>query len=142
MPEIVYEVVDSAPTDAIVELYRAGRWWREDPSWRAAIPQMIHGSFCFLLAREPGGRIVGMGRVISDGASDAYIQDIVVLEGCRGRGIGRELVRRLTERCLEAGISWIGLVAEPGTQAFYEPLGFRALVGYLPMLHGDRPDGT
>jgi len=142
MQEIVYEVVDSAPTEAIVELYQAGRWWREDPAWRAAIPPMIRGSFCFLLARERGGRIVGMGRVISDGVSDAYIQDVVVLETCRGRGIGREIVRRLTERCLDAGISWIGLVAEPGTQAFYEPLGFAALEGYLPMLHRGRPDGA
>jgi ribosomal protein S18 acetylase RimI-like enzyme len=142
MPEITYEVVDSAPTDAIVELYQAGGWWREDPAWRAVIPQMIRGSFCFLLAREPGGRIVGMGRVLSDGVSDAYIQDVVVLEAYRDRGIGRELVRRLTDRCLEARISWIGLVAEPGTQAFYEPMGFRALEGYVPMLHRDRRDGV
>jgi ribosomal protein S18 acetylase RimI-like enzyme len=140
MPQITYEVVDSAPTDAIVELYQAGGWWREDPAWRAAVPAMIRGSFCFLLAREPGGRIVGMGRVLSDGVSDAYIQDVVVLEAYRGRGIGRELVRRLAERCLEARISWIGLVAEPGTQAFYEPLGFRALAGYVPMLHAERRD--
>jgi len=142
MSEIDYEVVESAPTEAIVELYRAGGWWEESPAARAVIPRMIRGSFCFLLAREPRGRIVGMGRVISDGVSDAYIQDVVVLETYRGRGIGRELVRRLTERCLEAQISWIGLVAEPGTQAFYEPMGFRPLAGYLPMLHGDRRDGV
>ena len=141
MQEFVFEVVESAPTDAIVELYQAGRWWREDPAWRAAIPQMIRGSFCFLLAREPGGRIVGMGRVISDGVSDAYIQDVVVLETHRGRGIGREIVLRLIERCVEARIGWIGLVAEPGTQAFYERLGFHALAGHEPMLHGDMPDG-
>jgi aralkylamine N-acetyltransferase len=142
MPEIVYEVVDSAPTDAIVDLYQAGRWWRDEAAWRAAIPDMIRGSFCFLVAREPGGCLVGMGRVISDGVSDAYIQDVVVLEAYRGRGIGREIVQRLTRRCLEARISWIGLVAEPGTQAFYEPMGFRALAGHVPMLHGDGPDGV
>jgi ribosomal protein S18 acetylase RimI-like enzyme len=141
MKGFVFEVIESAPTDTIVELYQAGRWWREDPAWRAAIPQMIRGSFCFLVAREPGGRIVGMGRVISDGVSDAYIQDVAVLEAFRGRGIGGELVRRLTEQCREARINWIGLLAEPGTQAFYEPLGFRALAGYLPMRHGVQPDG-
>ncbi len=134
MPEIIYEEVESAPTEAVVELYRAGGWWREDPAWRAVIPAMIRGSFCFLLAREPGGGIVGMGRAISDRVSDAYIQDVVVLPGYRGRGIGREIVRRLADRCVAAGISWIGLVAEPGTQPFYEPLGFRALAGHVPML--------
>lgn len=141
MSEIAYAVVDSAPTDAIVGLYQAGGWWHEDPADRAIIPQMIRGSFCFLVARDPQGRIVGMGRVISDGVSDAYIQDVVVLEAYRGRGVGREIVRRLTERCLAARIGWIGLVAEPGTRAFYEPLGFRALAGHEPMLHGGETDG-
>lgn len=141
MSEVIYEIVDSAPTDAIVALYRAGKWWREDPENRAIIPEMIRGSFCFLVAREPQGRIVGMGRVISDGVSDAYIQDVVVLETYRGRGIGREIIRRLTERCLETRIGWIGLIAEPGTRAFYESLGFHALAGHEPMLHGDEPDG-
>ena len=98
MSEIAYEIVDSAD-QAVVGLYRAGKWWREDPAQRAVIPAMIRGSFCFLVARDPEGRIVGMGRVISDGVSDAYIQDVVVLEAWRGRGIGREIVRRLTERC-------------------------------------------
>ncbi len=138
MPEIAYEVVTSVPEDALVELYTAGRWWREDPAWRASLPDMVRGSFCFLVAREDTGRIVGMGRVLSDGVSDAYIQDVVVLETHRGRGIGREIIRRLTDRCVEAGIGWIGLIAEPGTQAFYERLGYGVMPGHLPMLHGKR----
>ena len=140
MSEIVYEIVDSAPVEAVVELYQAGRWWREEPAWRETIPGMVRGSFCFLVAREPGGGIDGMGRVISDGVSDAYIQDVVVLESHRGRGIGREIVRRLTDRCLQAGISWIGLVAEPGTERFYAPLGFGVLPGFQAMLHRRQSD--
>ncbi|HPS76907.1 MAG TPA: GNAT family N-acetyltransferase [Thermoanaerobaculaceae bacterium] len=135
MSDIVYVAVTSAPVDAIVELYEAGGWWREGPAWRAVIPAMVRGSFCFLVAREPGGRIVGMGRVISDGVSDAYIQDVVVRAEMRGRGVGREIVRRLTAHCIAAGISWIGLVAEPGTQGFYQTLGYRAQAGFELMLH-------
>jgi ribosomal protein S18 acetylase RimI-like enzyme len=133
MPEIHYEFVRTAPVEAIVELYRAGGWWEESPEARAVIEDMIRGSFCFMQARDSQGRIVAMGRAISDGASDAYIQDVVVLEGFRGLGIGRELIRRLTRFCLEHKIGWIGLVAEPGTQEFYEDLGFRELEGYRAM---------
>ena len=79
-----------------------------------------------------------MARVISDGYSDAYIQDVVVLKDFRSRGVGRELVGRLTQFCVARKISWIGLVAEPGTQGLYEDLGFGALVGYQPMLYGKR----
>ncbi len=135
MPGIAYEIVTRVPEDALVELYKAGHWWREDPAWRASLPELVRGSFCFLVARDEAGRFVGMGRALSDGVSDAYIQDVVVLETHRGRGIGGEIVRRLTERCVAAGIGWVGLVAEPGTERFYERLGFRVLAGHLPMLH-------
>ncbi|MCU0621711.1 MAG: GNAT family N-acetyltransferase [Gemmatimonadales bacterium] len=138
MSDIQYEIVTSVATEAVVELYRAGGWWEESAAARALIPQMIRGSFCFLVARARDGRVVGMGRAISDGVSDAYIQDVVVLRELRGRGVGREIVRRLTERCRAAGIGWIGLIAEPETQDFYLPLGFAPMRGYQPMLHGKR----
>ncbi len=99
---------------------------------------MIRGSLYFMVARSLEGRIVGMARVISDGFSDAYIQDVVVLQNYRGRGVGSELVRRLTQFCVARKISWIGLVAEPGTQGLYEELGYGPLVGYQPMLYGKR----
>jgi ribosomal protein S18 acetylase RimI-like enzyme len=79
-----------------------------------------------------------MGRVISDGASDAYIQDVVVLPAFRRQGVGTELIHRLTRYCVECRIQWIGLVAEPGTQAFYEKLGYLELVDYRAMLYGKR----
>jgi ribosomal protein S18 acetylase RimI-like enzyme len=99
---------------------------------------MIRGSYCFMVARTLDGRIIGMARVISDGFSDAYIQDVAVLESYRRQGVGRELVRRLTQLCVSRKIGWIGLVAEPGTQGLYEELGFGPLSGYQPMLYGKR----
>ena len=32
-----------------------------------------------MAAIDPDGRWIGMGRIISDGVSDAYLQDIIVL---------------------------------------------------------------
>jgi ribosomal protein S18 acetylase RimI-like enzyme len=121
-----------------VALYKSAGWWQESPEARAVIPAMIRGSLCFMVARSLDGRIVGMGRVISDGCSDAYIQDVTVLSAFRGQGVGSELVRRLTRFCLDREIAWIGLVAEPGTQRLYEELGFGPLVNYQPMLYGKR----
>jgi ribosomal protein S18 acetylase RimI-like enzyme len=138
MREVEYEMVTSAPVEEIVELYKAGEWWQEGPESREIIPNMIKGSLCFMVARSLEGRIVAMARVISDGYSDAYIQDVVVLKSHRGLGIGRELIRRLTQFCIARKISWIGLIAEPGTQEFYEELGYGPLAGYQPMLHGKR----
>jgi spermidine synthase len=137
MEEMDYQVVGGTPgpelVEAIVALYEAGGWWEESPHARAIIPATVTGSFCFVIAREPGGRVVGMARAISDGVSDAYIQDVVVLAECRGRGVGRELVRRVRDYCAERQLEWIGLVAEPGTTPFYEELGFEVLDGYAAM---------
>lgn len=136
MDGITYEIVTGAPLDEVIGLYEAGGWWHESPEERASVPRLIAGSFAFLVARDAGGRLVGMARVLSDGVSDAYIQDVVVRRELRGHGVGRELIRRLVEHCRSRGIGWIGLIAEPGTQAFYESLGFGALVDYVPMRHG------
>jgi aralkylamine N-acetyltransferase len=138
MREAEYEAVISAPVEDIVELYKCAGWWQETPEARAVIPAMIRGSYCFMVARTLDGKIIGMARVISDGYSDAYIQDVVVLPSHRGNGIGRELVRRLTQLCVTRKIGWIGLVAEPGTQGLYEELGYGPLTGYQPMLYGKR----
>lgn len=136
MKNIEYEAVKSAPVEEIVALYQCAAWWQESPEAREVIPAMIQGSFRFMVARSLEGKIIGMARVISDGYSDAYIQDVVVLKDYRGQGIGRELVKRLTKFCESRKIGWIGLVAEPGTQGLYEGLGYRPLIGYQPMLHG------
>lgn len=133
-----YDAVTAAPVEEIVELYKSAGWWQESPEAREIIPSMIRGSLCFMVARSLDGRIVGMARVISDGYSDAYIQDVVVLPAYRSRGVGRELIRRLVQFCLARKIAWIGLVAEPGTQELYEDLGFGPLVGYQPMLYGKK----
>ena len=136
--EIRYDVVRRVPTADVVRLYRAGGWWRESPTWRRLIPRMVRGSFCFVVARNRAREIVGMGRAISDGVSDAYIQDVVVLKGWRGRGIGGGIIKRLTQGLVEHEIGWIGLVAEPGTRRFYERLGYGHLRGFEPMLFGKK----
>jgi aralkylamine N-acetyltransferase len=138
MRDVEYEVVTAAPVDEIVELYQSAGWWQESPEARAIIPSMIRGSLCFMVARSLEGRIIGMARVISDGFSDAYIQDVVILKAHRKQGIGRELVKRLVQFCVARKIAWIGLVAEPGTQHIYEELGFGPLTDYQPMLYGKR----
>lgn len=127
MPEITYALVNDAPMDQVEALYRAAGWWsdQDDPG---RIPDLLKGSLCVAVAWD-GDRLVGMGRVLSDGASDAWIQDVTVLPEWRHRGIGRGLVSRLVARCRELGIGWIGLVAERGSRPLYESVGFRSFDG-------------
>lgn len=117
-----------------MELYSAGGWWK-DYMDRTEINRLIQGSLLFALAIDTAtGKAVGMGRAISDGVSDAYIQDLVVLENWQKRGVGRMILEWLIEECKSRKISWVGLIAEPGKEDFYDSIGFRKMSGYVPML--------
>lgn len=54
-----------------------------------------------------GSRQIGFARVVSDGATIAYLADVYVLAPWRGRGLGVELVREAVEHGPHRGIRWI-----------------------------------
>ncbi len=134
------ELVKSWDEEPIVKLYKAGGWWRAymDPS---KLHVLISGSYLFAVAIDIStGGSIGMGRVISDGIADAYIQDVVVLPECRRKGVGRMIISALLEGCMSRGITWIGVIAEPGTEALYRSLGFRPMKEHIPMLFQSAPE--
>jgi ribosomal protein S18 acetylase RimI-like enzyme len=126
-------IIREGDLKGIAELYRSGGWWKEQ--WETSgIARIITGSFAFAVAIERSTmKTVGMGRVISDGVSDAYIQDLVVLPAYQKRGIGRRILGALITYCNAHDIRWIALIAEPGTQDFYHVSGFVGMEGYIPM---------
>lgn len=137
-PEISVHIVREWEIAALVDLYTAGGWWLKghDPT---RLPELVRSSFAFAVAVEDAtGRSVGMGRVISDGVSDAYIQDMVVIPEFRGRGAGRKIIRVLLAYCYERGVTWIGLIAEPGTEEFYTGVGFSRMKDHIPMRYRGR----
>jgi aralkylamine N-acetyltransferase len=134
--EVEIKVIAAADRDSVKKLYRQAGWWQESDQTsdgNAWIDALVKGSFCFVGAFA-GSEMIGMGRAVSDGVSDAYIQDVVVMKDLRGRGIGAAIIRQIVAFLRERRIGWIGLVAEPGTQPFYRRLGFELMEGYAPML--------
>ena len=116
------------------QLYKAGDWWED--GWNDEILSgIVSMSFAFVAAKDTEDRWIGMGRMISDGVSDAYIQDIVVLPEWRDKGVGTAIVSCLLFICQEAKIGWIGVITGPGTEFFYRRLGFSKMGGYVPMRH-------
>jgi ribosomal protein S18 acetylase RimI-like enzyme len=133
--DIAIQIVQTWNEGEIANLYRAGGWWKEEYDQRE-LPRLIRGSFLFAVAVDrKTGHAVGMGRVISDGVSDGYIQDLVVLPEYRKTGIGAQIVSILVKKCVERGISWIGLIAEPDTEKFYLPFGFHPMEGHVPLIY-------
>jgi len=120
----------------IVDLYRMADWWSDGIDDPDQIPRLITGSHCYAVACIKD-KIIGIGRAISDGVSDAYIQDITVDESFRRRGIASRIVEELIHRLHEDGLYWIGLIAERGTHEFYKRFGFKVMENSMPMLRKD-----
>lgn len=94
----------------------------------------VQGSLAAAGAFDPAGNLVGFGRLLGDGASDCYLQDLAVSSRCRQQGIGSELVKFLIDEAHKLNIDWIGLIATPGKAEFYRRLGFEEMSGFTPMM--------
>ncbi|MBN2400123.1 MAG: GNAT family N-acetyltransferase [Candidatus Aminicenantes bacterium] len=128
-------MIATVDRDAVKRLYQDAGWWQPGDESRNGctwIDTLVKQSFCFAGA-FCGAELIGMGRALSDGISDAYIQDVVVLKKYRRAGIGRRIIEKIIHFLQARRIGWIGLIAEPGTQTFYRELGFSPLEGYTPM---------
>ena len=77
------------------------------------------------------GKVVGMGRLVGDGAMYWYLQEIIVLPEYQGKGIGKSIVNRLIEHIKNASIPGtevhIGLIAVKGKESFYEEFDFASI---------------
>ena len=84
----------------------------------------------YSVAAIDNNTVIGMGRLIGDGMY-YMIVDVIVQPDYQGKGIGSNIVNRLTEYVQKetpaGGRSSIQLTAEKGKEGFYEKLGFKLI---------------
>ncbi|MFN7973711.1 MAG: GNAT family N-acetyltransferase [Acidobacteriota bacterium] len=84
--------------------------------------RLLRGSAHVILAVE-GSRVIGFVNAVSDGVLSAYIPLLEVLPEHRGKGIGRELLRRMLAKLDE--LYMVDLLCDPDMAPFYEKLGLQ-----------------
>lgn len=96
--------------------------------WWEAMPAALAGSTCGVVVHDGAGELVGMGRVVGDGAFCFYVQDVVVHPDHQGHGVGRLVVEALTDQIREIapGHCFVGLFATPEAERLYASLGWGA----------------
>lgn len=85
--------------------------------------------------------VVGMGRVVGDGAIYFYIQDIAVVPMHRSRGIGDLIMTAITQYLQEHAPekAFVGLFSSQGKELFYNRHGFNkheGMTGMFGVIHG------
>jgi GNAT superfamily N-acetyltransferase len=104
---------------------------------REVVDRSIDGSLCFALLERD--QQVGFARVITDRATFAYLGDVHVLEGWRGRGLGRWLMDCVMAHPDLAGLRRWVLVTRDAHE-LYAPLGFKPLANPAGYMELHRPD--
>ncbi len=118
--------------DQVLEIYMAEKWWKCSKNAKEVLSKAFKKTYAYACLYY-GRRLVGVGRVSSDGLSDAYIHDVAVIKAHRGRGGGKKIVNALLKHLKSKGVDWIVLIANPGTTGFWEGLGFSRMKRYAPM---------
>ena len=82
----------------------------------------------FTVTASIDDKIVGMGRMVGDGAVICYIQDLVVHPSYQKLGVGEALMKRLLEYANELKMEgtelMLCLMCAKGREGFYEKYGF------------------
>ena len=135
--QLIIKTIKSASMKDLILLYKEAGWWESSYDSQPEFLNDIVKDSALFVGAFLGKKLIGMGRALSDLASDAYIQDVTVLKEFRGKGIGKKIIQTLIEKLKENNVDWIGLIAQPGTSSFYKELGFELLKGHVPLRYKD-----
>lgn len=120
-----YEILPIKPTgEQLVRLCEAVGWSGRN---KEDIQKGLDGSL-FAVCAVMGGGLIGSARVVGDGRSVFYIQDVIVLPEHQAKGVGRAMMRRVMEYIASAACEGavVGLMAAKDKEPFYEKFGFHA----------------
>ncbi len=120
--EIVITTEELPGREDLVALYDAVGWSRytSDPDLLEAA---VRGSTRVVVARY-GEDLLGLARVVSDGATIAYLQDVLVRPELQREGVGRALVDAAMEPFAHCRQKVLLTDDDPAQKAFYESLGW------------------
>lgn len=113
--------IDNKPTSAkaIADLRESVGWNRME----AVYSDPLMTSF-FHIAAYDGDKLIGYIDCVSNGVTDAYIQDLMVHPYYQGKGVGTKLMTRMIAALKERHIYMISVVYEEKLKSFYSRFGF------------------
>lgn len=115
----------SVSIDDVLHLYQAVGWTNYTHQ-----PQMLEQSLAHSLAiyvARDGEKIVGLVRLVGDGFSSVFIQDMIVLPSYQRQGIGSNLMKEALGDFKDAYQVQLVTDQTEKTLGFYRSLGFETL---------------
>ena len=118
----------SVSIDDVLHLYQAVGWtnYTNQPQMLA---QALSHSLATYLARD-GEKIVGLVRLIGDGFSSVFVQDLIVLPTYQRQGIGSTLMKQALSDYKDTYQIQLATEQTEKNLGFYRSLGFETLSSF------------
>ena len=118
----------SVSIDDVLHLYQAVGWtnYTNQPQM---LEQALSHSLTTYLARD-GEEIVGLVRLVGDGFSSVFVQDLIVLPSYQRQGIGSSMMKQALADYKDAYQVQLATDESEKTLAFYRSLGFETLSSF------------
>lgn len=118
----------SVSIDDVLHLYQAVGWtnYTHQPQM---LEQALSHSLAIYLALD-GDAVVGLVRLVGDGFSSVFIQDLIVLPSYQRQGIGSDLMKKALGDYKDAYQVQLVTDQTEKTLGFYHSLGFETLSTY------------
>ena len=100
--------------------------WNEDYNLTSEelLQSIQNSSYC--VSAYKNGKLIGFGRMLSDGIVHAVLFDFIILPKFQRNGIGSMIMRKILDECKKNEIRDIQLFCASGKIEFYEKFGFKA----------------
>ena len=114
--------------DDVLHLYQAVSWtnYTNQPQM---LEQALSHSLAIYLALD-GDAVVGLVRLVGDGFSSIFVQDLIVLPSYQRQGIGSALMRKALRDFKDAYRVQLATDQTEKNLEFYRSLGFETLSTY------------
>ena len=120
----------------VIHGFLTGCYWARGIS-RELVARSIENALCFGAYEE--GKQIGFARVISDYATYAYLGDVFILEGYRGRGLSKWLMECIVQHPQLQGLRRWSLVTGDA-HGLYSQFGFTSLAAPERWMEIHKPD--
>ena len=118
----------SVSINDVLHLYQAVGWTNYTNQLQMLAQALTH-SLAIYLARD-GEKIVGLVRLIGDGFSSVFVQDLIVLPSYQRQGIGSSMMKEALADYKGAYQVQLATEQTEKTLGFYSSLGFETLSTY------------
>ena len=118
----------SVSIDDVLHLYQAVGWTNYTNQ-----PQMLEQSLAHSLAiyvARDGEKLVGLVRLVGDGFSSVFVQDLIVLPSYQRQGIGSDLMKEALGDYKDAYQVQLATEQTEKNVGFYRSMGFETLSTY------------